>query len=117
MDNSSAIIGRVKDRLKGIGGIDAIALGGSRARGTDTPGSDIDIGLYYGSAELLDMPALQLATRDLDDGHREGLVAPPGDRPGPAPGPATGPGIAPVVRRPHRPSAGSRWRARRRWPR
>jgi predicted nucleotidyltransferase len=34
-------------RLAAIGGVEAVALGGSRARGSERPDSDWDIGLYY----------------------------------------------------------------------
>jgi hypothetical protein len=78
MDKTSMIIGKVTDRLKGIWGIEAIVLGGSRARGTDTAGSDIDLGIYYGNEDLLDMPALECAASELDDQRRGGLIAPPG---------------------------------------
>ncbi len=37
--------------LVGIGGLRAIALGGSHARGTHNAQSDLDIGLYYGEAQ------------------------------------------------------------------
>jgi predicted nucleotidyltransferase len=37
--------------LAGVRGLDAIALGGSHARGTHTPQSDLDIGLYYREAQ------------------------------------------------------------------
>ncbi|MEA5078803.1 MAG: nucleotidyltransferase domain-containing protein [Anaerolineaceae bacterium] len=62
--------------LKGIRGLQAVVLGGSRATGTDQPGSDIDVGLYYD--ESLDLDQLQLAAQKLDDDHRTNLVAPPG---------------------------------------
>jgi hypothetical protein len=35
------------ERLAGIPGVIAVTLGGSRAQGTDRPGSDWDFGLYY----------------------------------------------------------------------
>lgn len=34
-------------RLTGVGGVVAVLLGGSRARGTHTPDSDTDLGVYY----------------------------------------------------------------------
>jgi Nucleotidyltransferase domain len=37
----------IGQRLVGVPGVLAVALGGSRARGTHTPTSDIDLGLYY----------------------------------------------------------------------
>ncbi|WP_306204269.1 nucleotidyltransferase domain-containing protein [Actinoplanes sp. RD1] len=44
-----------------IPGVEAVLLGGSRARGTHTPESDTDLGLYY--REPLDLPALAAAAR------------------------------------------------------
>ncbi|MEV0647196.1 nucleotidyltransferase domain-containing protein [Phytomonospora sp. NPDC050363] len=44
-------------RLAGIGGVRAVSLGGSRARGTHRPDSDVDIGLYY--RDGLDVAALR----------------------------------------------------------
>ncbi|MFC5827473.1 nucleotidyltransferase domain-containing protein [Nonomuraea insulae] len=37
----------IADRLAGVPGVVAVVLGGSRARGTHRPDSDIDLGLYY----------------------------------------------------------------------
>ncbi|UBU08962.1 nucleotidyltransferase domain-containing protein [Nonomuraea gerenzanensis] len=37
----------IADRLAAVPGVVAVALGGSRARGTHRPDSDIDLGLYY----------------------------------------------------------------------
>jgi hypothetical protein len=37
----------IRDRLKDVPGVAALALGGSRARGNASPDSDWDIGLYY----------------------------------------------------------------------
>ena len=39
-------IHRVVDRLQAVQGIEAIALGGSRARGNHTQKSDVDLGIY-----------------------------------------------------------------------
>lgn len=72
------LIPTIVERLRGIGGIDAIALGGSRARGSHTPASDIDIGLYYDPAAGLDLAALAAAATELDDQHREDLLTEPG---------------------------------------
>ena len=57
------VIAQTVQRLQQIDGIAAVVLGGSRARGTHTPASDVDIGLYYHSHRPLDLRALeQLAT-------------------------------------------------------
>ncbi|OCA90385.1 DNA polymerase subunit beta [Bacillus sp. FJAT-27225] len=70
------IIIAITDRLKDIQGISAIVLGGSRAKGTHTPESDIDIGIYYDSPENLDIQSLQRLAADLDDAHRENIITP-----------------------------------------
>lgn len=45
--NDEALLSRLVVALAPVPGIEAIALGGSRARGTATAASDYDIGLYY----------------------------------------------------------------------
>jgi hypothetical protein len=62
----------------------AIVLGGSRARGTADRHSDVDLGIYYDSRHPFRIADLDTAARDLDDGHRRGLMTPFG---------AWGPGI------------------------
>jgi Nucleotidyltransferase domain len=49
------------DRLVGVPGVHAVALGGSRARGEHTAESDVDLGLYY--RPPLDVDALGAAAR------------------------------------------------------
>jgi Predicted nucleotidyltransferases len=67
-------ISNIVDSLKQIQGVIAIVLGGSRASGTDTPKSDIDIGIYYDSGVELDIPGLRKAAAAMDDDHREDLI-------------------------------------------
>lgn len=55
-----------------------IVLGGSRATGTATAQSDIDIGIYYDS-DRVDYEELNDIARQLDDSHREGLVCREGE--------------------------------------
>ncbi|WP_371099387.1 nucleotidyltransferase domain-containing protein, partial [Streptomyces sanglieri] len=46
-------------RLTAVPGIRAVALGGSRARGTHRPDSDWDLGLYYrGTPDVAALTAL-----------------------------------------------------------
>ena len=45
--------------LSQVKGIKAIALGGSYARGTAKPESDIDLGLYYSDKDLLDISSIK----------------------------------------------------------
>jgi hypothetical protein len=64
--------------LKTVNGIEAVVLGGSRARGLHTQASDYDIGIYYDSAETFDIAALNRVAQQLDDEHRENLCTPLG---------------------------------------
>jgi len=51
------IIKSVAEKLSYLPCIEGIVLGGSRARGTNTEDSDIDIGIYYNS-ESFDLTAI-----------------------------------------------------------
>ncbi|MFB9237443.1 nucleotidyltransferase domain-containing protein [Plantactinospora siamensis] len=53
------------ERLCAVGGVVAVALGGSRARGRHRPDSDWDLGLYYRGA--LDVPALRAVAASVAD--------------------------------------------------
>lgn len=66
------------DQLSQVGGIEAVVLGGSRARGTHTATSDIDLGIYYHQAKMLNMTQISQVATDLDDRHRPNLVTKPG---------------------------------------
>ena len=66
------LLARIVGALAPVRGISAIALGGSRARGTDHPTSDYDIGLYY--ADSIDMPALSAAVASLVDDPAMGVT-------------------------------------------
>ena len=78
MNEIKTILDKVISALAGISGIQAVVLGGSRARGTHSPESDIDIGIYYDKATL-DLVSLNKAAQLVDDEHRENLVVPPGE--------------------------------------
>ncbi len=58
--------------------VKGIVLGGSRATGTATESSDIDIGIYYEKAEV-DFDKLNYIAQQLDDTHREGLICREGE--------------------------------------
>lgn len=58
--------------LEAVPNIVGIVLGGSRARGTHEPDSDIDIGIYYENS--LDIEALNKIATKLDDENRENLI-------------------------------------------
>ena len=71
------IIQSVTEKLSSLPYIEGIVLGGSRARGTHTEDSDIDIGIYYNS-ESFDLTAINQIATELDDENRNDLVVPPG---------------------------------------
>ncbi|MDL2252761.1 nucleotidyltransferase domain-containing protein [Ruminococcaceae bacterium OttesenSCG-928-I18] len=77
MNEIKAITDRVVSALQTVSGVDGIVLGGSRAKGTHTPDSDIDIGIYYDST-VLDIVALNDAAQTVDDEHRTNIISPPG---------------------------------------
>lgn len=76
--DANDVIESVVGQLGDVPGIRAVVLGGSRARGTETPESDIDIGLYYHSGYPIDTDALDRLASALDDEGRSGLITPLG---------------------------------------
>ena len=68
------ILKKISRELKPIQGIVGVVLGGSRARGTDRPNSDIDIGIYYDESLGFDTNEVSKVATKLDDEHRENLV-------------------------------------------
>lgn len=78
MSDIRFILNKVTDTLRNVSGIQAIVLGGSRASGTHSKDSDIDIGIYYDDTQL-DVQELNKAAQELDDNHRDHLMAPPGE--------------------------------------
>lgn len=76
--NTSDLITEIVDRLKSVSGVEAVVLGGSRARGTHTESSDVDLGLYYTPSLPLDLAELTRVAAGLDDEHRPDLVTAPG---------------------------------------
>lgn len=78
MNEIRTVLDKIATNLAAISGIEAVVLGGSRARGTHSPESDIDIGIYYDN-DTLDLVSLNRAAQLLDDEHRENLIVPPGE--------------------------------------
>lgn len=64
---SELLLERIVGGLADVSGVGAIALGGSRARGTAHAGSDYDIGLYISPGRQLDTAGLRAALRGLVD--------------------------------------------------
>ncbi len=73
------ILAQVVGRVSKIEGVQAIVLGGSRARGTADERSDIDLGIYYDGEHPFSIAALAKAAKELDDRHADGLVTSFGD--------------------------------------
>lgn len=76
--NVEKIIDDVTKKLEGAKGIIGIVLGGSRARGTHRPTSDIDIGIYYDESAGFDIHEIAKIAAEIDDEHRENLISPLG---------------------------------------
>src|SRR5437868_3636576 len=72
------ILVRLVDALRPVPGVIGLALGGSRARGTQALDSDIDLGIYYDPAQPLDVAVLNHVAATLDDGRRPELLTPMG---------------------------------------
>jgi predicted nucleotidyltransferase len=71
---TSDLITNIVVQLKTVPGIDAVVLGGSRARGTHTDTSDVDLGIYYRPSTPLDLSALGKVATEIDDEHRADVV-------------------------------------------
>ena len=69
MMNSGQVANDVAARLMQIGGVRAVVLGGSWARGAGDANSDIDLGIYYDPTTPLDIAGLRALAAELDDSH------------------------------------------------
>jgi len=76
--NDEALLRRLVVALSAVPGVEAIALGGSRARGMAIATSDYDIGLYYRANRPIDVAALGKVAAVLDDRGVEASVTPIG---------------------------------------
>jgi hypothetical protein len=76
--NDEALLATLVTALAPVPGVRAIALGGSRARGTATASSDYDIGLYYRDERPIDVAALGSVAAALDDRGADASVTPLG---------------------------------------
>jgi len=70
-----ADLAAIAGRLVGVGGVVGVLLGGSRARGTHHPDSDVDLGVYY--RPPLDVGGLAALARELAG--PDATVTRPGD--------------------------------------
>jgi predicted nucleotidyltransferase len=78
LKKTDSIIEELADRIKDVRGVSAVVLGGSRAIGTHTEESDIDIGIYYDPADPPDLAALGRLAADFDDEQRADALTPIG---------------------------------------
>lgn len=76
--NDEALLSLLVGALAPVPGIEAMALGGSRARGTATAASDYDIGLYYRGRRPIDIAVLSKVVALLDDRGAKAEVTPLG---------------------------------------
>ena len=72
------ILQKIETAFAGCSFIKGIVLGGSRATGTASDKSDIDVGIYY-DAEGLDYGKLNEIAGRLDDEHRDHLICKEGE--------------------------------------
>jgi predicted nucleotidyltransferase len=76
---SDPLLDRLTSALAEVPGVEAIALGGSQARGTHHAASDHDIGLYFSETQALDTDRLADVARTLVDDSDAAGVTPVGD--------------------------------------
>jgi hypothetical protein len=75
---SDPLLERIVPALADIGGIEAVVLGGSHARGTAHETSDYDIGLYFSADKPLDTDRLLQLAKTMVDNPNAAAVTPVG---------------------------------------
>lgn len=68
------LIQRITEELREVPGVIGVVLGGSRAKGTAKPDSDIDIGIYYDESQGFKVENIARVAQKLDDEHRDGII-------------------------------------------
>ncbi|GIO95003.1 hypothetical protein J14TS5_00890 [Paenibacillus lautus] len=69
-----SLIQRIAEELREVPGVIGVVLGGSRAKGTAKPDSDIDIGIYYDESSGFKVENIARVAQKLDDEHRDGII-------------------------------------------
>ena len=72
------ILDKVTTALSGASGVVSVVLGGSRARGTNRPDADIDIGIYYDLTQGFSTEKIGEIASKLDDTRRKDIITPLG---------------------------------------
>lgn len=72
------LLDEIVNEVREVEGISAVVLGGSRARGTHSEKSDIDLGIYYHPDRPLDLDSLNQVATHFDDEHRLQILTPLG---------------------------------------
>lgn len=72
------VLDKVTTALGGVSGVVSVVLGGSRARGTNRPDADIDIGIYYDLTQGFSTEEIAEIASKLDDTRRKDIIAPLG---------------------------------------
>lgn len=70
------LAGYLAARLGTVEGVVAVVLGGSWARGSARPDSDVDIGILYEPAQPPDLVVLRQLAEEMDDRHLPDLLTP-----------------------------------------
>lgn len=65
--SQKTILSEVVDALSGIDGVQAVALGGSHARGLARPDSDLDVGIYYRAGAPFSVATVRSIAAELND--------------------------------------------------
>jgi hypothetical protein len=65
-----AIVDDLVRALAAVGGVRAVALGGSRARGRARPDSDVDLGVYYSEAAPFEVAPIRALAEERNDAPR-----------------------------------------------
>lgn len=69
-----SLIQRITEELQEVPGVIGVVLGGSRAKGTAKPDSNIDIGIYYDESSGFKVENIARVAKKLDDEHRDGII-------------------------------------------
>jgi predicted nucleotidyltransferase len=64
-DDKQALLDKITARLAGVSGVQAVALGGSCARGMQRAGSDLDVAMYYTEIKPFSIKDIQIVANEI----------------------------------------------------